>query len=411
MTKLLLLSLIFLFSSLIAFTQTQNWFPLNIDNKWQFLDYEYFEAHGDGTSNVYLRTYSVDRDTMIGSTKYFSYDGQWMRYNNNRIYIWNNGADSLFMDFDLPAGTHINSFFEGQSFSAITTEETISFLGKEVPYKGFQSSDMNSLGFINTSTIFINDFGLANYDYYLDDVIYTSHTETSFILSLIKDSVGNIVCTKENVKPDIITNPILYAASSAFSWVANVTHSYSLYSLNFIETVHFKSFYSFRDSLFTDSSTVIVPPGISNYYFPTAVLDTNLLKKGWIFKYNLTAIDKCLVPDSAFSPNTGYYSCQWAGPTLINDKNISPSYYSLFQNYPNPFNPETIINYSLAKSGRAKITVYDLIGRQVAILINENKPEGSYSVKFTAGNLPSGVYFYKLESGNYSAIKKLVLIK
>jgi hypothetical protein len=85
--------------------------------------------------------------------------------------------------------------------------------------------------------------------------------------------------------------------------------------------------------------------------------------------------------------------------------------YSLSQNYPNPFNPSTTINYSLPKSGNVKITVYNAIGSKVATIVNEYKPAGNYSVQFNGSNLASGIYLYRLESGNFSDTKKLVLLK
>jgi photosystem II stability/assembly factor-like uncharacterized protein len=92
-----------------------------------------------------------------------------------------------------------------------------------------------------------------------------------------------------------------------------------------------------------------------------------------------------------------------------------PKQFSLFQNYPNPFNPSTTINYSLPKSGNVKLTVYNVIGSKVVTIVNEYKPAGSYSVHFNAssaaGGLASGIYLYRLESGNYIDAKKLILIK
>jgi hypothetical protein len=96
--------------------------------------------------------------------------------------------------------------------------------------------------------------------------------------------------------------------------------------------------------------------------------------------------------------------------TGIKDNNKSLS-YKLQQNYPNPFNPTTTINYSIAKDGRVKITLYNILGSKVAILVNENKPAGIYSVQFDARTLPSGIYLYRLESGNYSEAKKFILMK
>jgi hypothetical protein len=74
-----------------------------------------------------------------------------------------------------------------------------------------------------------------------------------------------------------------------------------------------------------------------------------------------------------------------------------PGDFNLSQNYPNPFNPTTTINYSIGKEGHAKITVYNIMGSKIAVIVDENKSPGSYSVQFNAGALPSGIYFYKLE--------------
>ena len=85
--------------------------------------------------------------------------------------------------------------------------------------------------------------------------------------------------------------------------------------------------------------------------------------------------------------------------------------YKLHNNYPNPFNPNTTINYSIKKDGLVLLNVYDVLGTQVIMLVNENKPEGSHTVEFNAATLSSGIYFYKLTSGNYTSIKKLILMK
>jgi hypothetical protein len=94
-----------------------------------------------------------------------------------------------------------------------------------------------------------------------------------------------------------------------------------------------------------------------------------------------------------------------------NDNSSLPVKCFLYQNYPNPFNPNTLINYSVAKEGNVKLTVYNIMGKKVADIINENKPAGNYSVNFNASDLPSGIYFYKLEAGSFSQIKKMILIK
>ncbi|MBS1493083.1 MAG: T9SS type A sorting domain-containing protein [Bacteroidetes bacterium] len=85
--------------------------------------------------------------------------------------------------------------------------------------------------------------------------------------------------------------------------------------------------------------------------------------------------------------------------------------FSLEQNYPNPFNPSTVINFNVPSNTFVKLKVYNSLGKEVELLVNENLSAGSYSVNFNASNLSGGVYFYKLETANYTETKKMILIK
>jgi photosystem II stability/assembly factor-like uncharacterized protein len=88
-----------------------------------------------------------------------------------------------------------------------------------------------------------------------------------------------------------------------------------------------------------------------------------------------------------------------------------PQTFALYQNYPNPFNPTTDIRFRIAKYGFVSLKVFDVIGREVATLVNEVKQPGEYTVSWDAGKFPSGIYFYRLSSGIFSDVKKLVLLK
>lgn len=88
-----------------------------------------------------------------------------------------------------------------------------------------------------------------------------------------------------------------------------------------------------------------------------------------------------------------------------------PNQYKLYQNYPNPFNPISKIKYGVPKNGYVKLSVYDEIGRLVAILEDGMKQANTYEVEFDATNLPSGVYYYKLEADGFSDTKKMVVVK
>lgn len=89
----------------------------------------------------------------------------------------------------------------------------------------------------------------------------------------------------------------------------------------------------------------------------------------------------------------------------------SPSKFELAQNYPNPFNPSTSISFTIPQSGNVKLAVYNLLGQEVAVLVNEFREAGTYDVEFNAGNLNSGVYLYKLEANGSTFIKKMTLLK
>jgi hypothetical protein len=107
--------------------------------------------------------------------------------------------------------------------------------------------------------------------------------------------------------------------------------------------------------------------------------------------------------------NDGSYKYSSEAEVTIN----LPTSYAVGQNYPNPFNPTTTIKYDIPVGtyGNTSIKVYDIIGREIATLVNETKEAGSYQVIFNASKLASGVYFYKLQSGSYTSVKKLVLMK
>ena len=107
----------------------------------------------------------------------------------------------------------------------------------------------------------------------------------------------------------------------------------------------------------------------------------------------------------------------------VEDEEITPNDFILYQNYPNPFNPTTIIKYNVGNGQLVRpladarslqhvtLKIYDMLGREVATLVNETQPFGSYEVEFNGRNLSSGTYIYRLTAGNFSEAKKMVLIK
>jgi hypothetical protein len=90
---------------------------------------------------------------------------------------------------------------------------------------------------------------------------------------------------------------------------------------------------------------------------------------------------------------------------------LNPVSAELFDNYPNPFNPATIISYQINIASQVTLKVYDVLGKEIVTLVNEEQPAGTYEVEFNAEGLPSGVYLYKLKAGNFLSVKKMLLLK
>jgi hypothetical protein len=105
--------------------------------------------------------------------------------------------------------------------------------------------------------------------------------------------------------------------------------------------------------------------------------------------------------------------------TGIQDKSVQPNEFVLHQNYPNPFNPSTVISWQLAVGSHVSLKIFDVLGNEIATLVNEEQPVGRYSIKFnttnnnqlTTNSLPSGVYFYQLRAGNFVQTKKIIVLK
>ncbi|MBL8017498.1 MAG: T9SS type A sorting domain-containing protein [Ignavibacteria bacterium] len=108
-----------------------------------------------------------------------------------------------------------------------------------------------------------------------------------------------------------------------------------------------------------------------------------------------TALDTTFHPTGFINVNTGFI----------------PIKYVLFQNYPNPFNPVTKIKFDIPQQSFTKLTMYDISGKEVSVIVSKELNPGSYEAEFNASNLPSGVYFYKLSSGGYADVKKMILVK
>jgi serine protease AprX len=182
-----------------------------------------------------------------------------------------------------------------------------------------------------------------------------------------------------------------------------------------------KIFINSSESINTSSVTAYYRFGTGEYQSATMNFDGN-----YKYTYSLPASQSSIVFQFYFTYNTvggtevrepednSVYSFNYGEYKVISDVDETselPEGFYLSQNYPNPFNPETVIKYKLPESGDVSLKIYDILGREVATLVNEMKSSGTYEVKFNGNKLSSGVYFYSLKLGNYVNTKKMLLIK
>jgi hypothetical protein len=118
----------------------------------------------------------------------------------------------------------------------------------------------------------------------------------------------------------------------------------------------------------------------------------------------------CLSSSPSSNPTGGIAKGESAGSTTSSLRSI-PTEFALSQNYPNPFNPSTTIRFAIPQSEHVTLKVFDMLGREVATLVNEVRIAGTYNELFNASKVSSGVYLYKLTAGNFTSVKKLAVVK
>jgi len=132
-------------------------------------------------------------------------------------------------------------------------------------------------------------------------------------------------------------------------------------------------------------------------------VDRNL-RNGRRYEYSIWALELGQRRLLSYEGKTVWAGVPTSEPSVVAD-------YALYQNHPNPFNPETSISYDLKESGWVTLKVYDLLGREIATLVNGEKESGRHTILFSAVNLPSGVYLYRMDVNGCIALKKMTVLK
>ncbi len=410
-----LIVLIFILSC--SYLNAQDWLPLQVGNQWQYLSDR--QDQGLYPHESFNLTYSeVDYDTMISGNTYYDLYSL-LRYDpaSQKLFIWCDSIEHLHIDFTLPVDTMVslftpdcNNYFESQIISenSFFNDSSIYSKGIEWYQPGFQELYeywyfARGLGILNKTEDGQQNGGIV--------------WETNY--KMIQANI-NGVNYSENYYPGIDVAPDTTVSDSVFSLTFPVHHQYNhvypdtVYytNLNFIDTVKLFGFYK-------NGNTIINNPVVYAFNISSTsedwkintLLNMDLMTNGYTFNYRIEAIDKGLVPHISFSPDTGYYSARYDTATDVKDNPISIGEFVLYPNYPNPFNPVTEIKYSVGSPGKVSITVYDVLGNEIAVLVNEEKSTGTYIVNFNGSHLSSGVYFYRMKAGSLIQTRKMILLR
>jgi hypothetical protein len=230
------------------------------------------------------------------------------------------------------------------------------------------------------------------------------------VIWLRKDSVGDVVLGAYQANKPIIPNiDSATIVSPPFAWFPN----------QFL-TSGYKRDYSAigmpnnKDSVVSITETVQVPAGTFTNCLKICITNLDNLGNATRREYDYYAKGIGMVKATVEIHNPGTIELiAYKNVTSVQDKTpvFTIHEFALEQNYPNPFNPSTVISYQVASFGKVSLKLFDLLGSEVATLVNEVKSAGTYTVTFNAANMPSGVYFYRLKAGSFSKTKKLVLLR
>ena len=424
MNRNLLLLLVFI-SLLSGKLLSQNWVPLENGNLYQYIR----TTQSPYNLDYSLQNRMVGDDTLIHEINYHKYI-----YNNytyllsfsetdQKLYQWYSGYNRLSIDFSKAPGDTFIYSNSGQLAIATSLGGSVNIFAKSTKYKGYQATIYTPIP-TNKRELFAEGIGL----YFASSYLTQGGTSYDLIKAIVYDSSGTAHYFTDHFKPKITITPVTTINNRNFRLDFQVSHnhnrrSYSMpgTALNFIASVKIERFYSKQDSIISMTTNNASVYDFPNYIYQT-YLDTALLKNGFAYNYRIIAVDRGIIPETSHSPDSGYYQCIWDFSTSVGNEAQPVDGFALHQNYPNPFNPSTRISWQSPVGSHQTLKVFDVLGNEIATLVNEYREAGYHEVDFlpesSIKHLPagrqspaSGVYFYQLQAGSLIETKKMIYLK
>ncbi len=403
-------------SSFNLFAQLQDtcYLPLALGNKWLYLESTTSNINTANPTKKYeLYTVEVKHDSLFNSKHYFNWGDTWLLQNDTSKIIYQaypgNSYVVTFCDFTLNPGQSFAGFWN----TCYIFSEQVSVFDSLYSTKGFHYSTFGIIGAQHwrERSSFINKIGMAK------------NVDTSEYHKIEKTLIGfysadtTLAASIQDESSPIIQEPDIFYTSSdnKINFNALVNHKFSFIGIpsttdfSFIESVNLSYFYTNGvDTVFGENNTFSVSTPL-NLFNTSFTKNTNLLQNGYYLYYRISATDKALKPHTSYYPENGFIKVT----DIVNVKNEEnlPIQYSLCQNYPNPFNPSTTISFSIPKQEFVTLKVYDVLGKEIATLVNQELAADNYTKTFNASGLSSGIYFYSLKAGSFVETRKMILVK
>lgn len=372
---------------------------LHVGNKWLY--------RATGSNSGYWHKMIVSDTTINNNTWYIFSNQDILRYDKNSkiLYKLVDGNEIIDFDFSIPACKPIEKYPTG-GFKVVSSHNS-EYFGKVIYNKGYTTFTGDGLD----GRYYGDGLGYTGSDVINLMPLYESGSELieSYVYN---DSSREFELLTQGYKPNFLSVTGRLNDSDELKISAIVSHNYDS-DISFVNWVDiYYSIVSESDSNGIFQARLDYDFALKRFEY-TSEVDSIYLNKGYNFKYALIAADKGLVTDSVRYPTFGWRNIE-LNSLVGMESNTSGDLieeYKLSDNYPNPFNPETTIQYSLKEAGNVELIVYDVLGNEVAKLVNGYKPAGTHEVTFNATNLPSGVYIYRIKSEEYSESKKMILLK
>jgi hypothetical protein len=407
----------------IASSSLTNWFPLDVGNKWQFVkESQRYNPHWFTSS---ILDVSVSDSIYINNKKFFIMSNLVyltsipVRFDKEaqKIIIYYNNQEQTFMDFNQSDGTVFEQILENGIPRQVTVvSQNIIILNDTLNSKGFYYANSWETGLY----LFVPELGFV---YQEENALNSGwpYQGTVIDLKLLEYLIFDqtwIRHQKHTYSADIQFQPITFLPDiPLLTQEFIIDHQYSVLSgtsltgVSYINKSYFESYY--YNGIDTISQTNRSITQINQKTFSLSVsLDTNLYNQGYHLYYRIAAVDKGIVADTFYSPQTGYYKLFWKDSTTsVTQTEFEALTYSLSQNYPNPFNPVSKIVFTIPKRENVSLKVYDILGSEVETLVNKELEAGKYEVEFSGKELSSGIYIYQIKAGAFREIKKMILMR